>query len=176
MNGACSKSASTHHDGMVQRSGACEPDFVHAHALRVAGVNSAHMVRADGPPAVLYGCECMGVSNTALDAVRSKVATAAAARCLEYLIRRFKIHVYNVEAAVTCALPYHATAEFVKLVQLANRALMCACTPPLAQVEHYAAHLSLGRVDLGTAILQMILHAIELFSHGGVHEGGLKGE
>ena len=63
-----------------------------------------------------------------------------------------------------------------QLVQLANRALMCACTPPLAQVEHYAAHLSLGRVDLGTAILQMILHAIELFSHGGVHEGGLKGE
>jgi len=49
-----------------------------------------------------------------------RFATAAAARCLEYLIRRFKIHVYNVEAAVTCALPYHATAEFVKLVQLAN--------------------------------------------------------
>ena len=49
-----------------------------------------------------------------------RFATAAAARCLEYLIRRFKIHVYNVEAAVTCALPYHATAEFVKLVQLAH--------------------------------------------------------
>ena len=49
-----------------------------------------------------------------------RFATTAAARCLEYLIRRFKIHVYNVEAAVTCALPYHATAEFVKLVQLAN--------------------------------------------------------
>ena len=52
--------------------------------------------------------------------VSGRFVTPAAAKCLEYLIRRFKIHVYNVEAAVTCALPYHATPEFVKLVQLAN--------------------------------------------------------
>lgn len=44
----------------------------------------------------------------------------AAAKTLEYLVRRYKIHVYNVEAAVTCALPYHSTPDFVKLVQLAN--------------------------------------------------------
>mmetsp|Transcript_3362 Transcript_3362/g.7871 ORF Transcript_3362/g.7871 Transcript_3362/m.7871 type:complete len:461 (-) Transcript_3362:20-1402(-) len=46
--------------------------------------------------------------------------TAAATKTLEYLIRRYKIHVYNVDAAITCALPYHSTPEFVKLVQLAN--------------------------------------------------------
>ena len=42
----------------------------------------------------------------------------AATKTLEYLIRRYKIHVHNVDAAVTCALPYHSTPEFVKLVQL----------------------------------------------------------
>lgn len=47
-------------------------------------------------------------------------ASASAAKCLEFLIRRMKIHVFNVEQVVTCALPYHATPEFVKLVQLAN--------------------------------------------------------
>jgi U3 small nucleolar RNA-associated protein 10 len=46
--------------------------------------------------------------------------TPAATKCLEYMIRRFKIHVFNVEAAMTSALPYHSTTEFVKLVQLAN--------------------------------------------------------
>ena len=46
--------------------------------------------------------------------------TPAAFKSLEYLIRRYKIHVYNVNAAVTCALPYHSTPEFVKLVQLCN--------------------------------------------------------
>ena len=42
----------------------------------------------------------------------------AATKTLEYLIRRYKIHVHNVDAAVTCALPYHSTPEFVKLMQL----------------------------------------------------------
>ena len=42
----------------------------------------------------------------------------AATKALEYLIRRFKIHVFNVDAAVACALPYHSTPEFVRLVQL----------------------------------------------------------
>jgi U3 small nucleolar RNA-associated protein 10 len=72
----------------------------------------------------------------------------AATRTLEYLIRRFKcglrageapcthnaadwkltallrartwrrLHTYNVDAAVACALPYHATPQFVRLVQV----------------------------------------------------------
>ena len=44
----------------------------------------------------------------------------AATKTLEYLIRRYKIHVHNVDAAVTCALPYHSTPEFVKIGQLCN--------------------------------------------------------
>jgi|TARA_B100001142_G_scaffold324868_1_gene377369 U3 small nucleolar RNA-associated protein 10 len=37
---------------------------------------------------------------------------------LEYLVRRYKVHVRNVDALIACALPYHCTPEFVKLVQL----------------------------------------------------------
>jgi hypothetical protein len=48
------------------------------HALRKAGVNSAQMVRMGGPPATLYGCEVMGVSDTSLNLVRARTATAAA--------------------------------------------------------------------------------------------------
>ena len=46
--------------------------------LRRLGVNTPQMVRASGPPAILYGCEVMGVSDTALHTARVKVAAAAA--------------------------------------------------------------------------------------------------
>eukprot|EP00257_Ricinus_communis_P020965 XP_015580336.1 uncharacterized protein At3g06530 [Ricinus communis] len=42
----------------------------------------------------------------------------AAHRTLEYLIRRYKIHVYNVEDLILCALPYHDTHAFVRIVQI----------------------------------------------------------
>ena len=67
----------------------------------------------------------------------------ASTRALEYLVRRYKcvrrsrlardqppaathaatsraarLHEYNVDAAITCALPYHATVQFVRLVQV----------------------------------------------------------
>ena len=47
-------------------------------ALRRLGVNSRQMVRAAGPPAILYGCEVMGVSDTSLHHMRTKVTAAAA--------------------------------------------------------------------------------------------------
>lgn len=39
-------------------------------------------------------------------------------RTLEYLIRRYKIHVYNAEELILCALPYHDTHVFVRIVQI----------------------------------------------------------
>ncbi|GFR47970.1 hypothetical protein Agub_g9794, partial [Astrephomene gubernaculifera] len=42
----------------------------------------------------------------------------AAFKALEYLIRRYKANVRNVDALMTAALPYHATNEFVRLVQV----------------------------------------------------------
>ncbi|CAN1813501.1 Uncharacterized protein At3g06530 [Linum perenne] len=42
----------------------------------------------------------------------------ASLKTLEYLIRRYKIYAYNVEDLILCALPYHDTHVFVRLVQL----------------------------------------------------------
>ncbi|KAH9678611.1 hypothetical protein KPL71_025786 [Citrus sinensis] len=41
----------------------------------------------------------------------------ASLKTLEYLIRRYKIHVYNTEELISCALPYHDTHAFVRIVQ-----------------------------------------------------------
>ncbi|KAF8044357.1 hypothetical protein BT93_A2372 [Corymbia citriodora subsp. variegata] len=45
---------------------------------------------------------------------------ASSLKTLEYLIRRYKIHVYNMEELILCALPYHDTHAFVQIVQLLN--------------------------------------------------------
>ncbi|KAL7147600.1 hypothetical protein ABFS83_06G118300 [Erythranthe nasuta] len=42
----------------------------------------------------------------------------SALKTVEYLIRRYKVHVYNVEDLILCALPYHDTHVFVQIVQL----------------------------------------------------------
>ncbi|XP_042063624.1 uncharacterized protein At3g06530-like [Salvia splendens] len=42
----------------------------------------------------------------------------SALKTLEYLIRRFKVHVYNSEDLILCALPYHDTHAFVQIVRL----------------------------------------------------------
>ncbi|KAM3389004.1 hypothetical protein ACQJBY_011252 [Aegilops geniculata] len=44
----------------------------------------------------------------------------AALKTLEYLIRRYLVHVYNVDELLLCALPYHDTHAFVRIVQLVN--------------------------------------------------------
>ncbi len=47
-------------------------------SLRTAGVNSTQMIRAAGPPAILYGCETIGVADTSLASMRSSVAASVA--------------------------------------------------------------------------------------------------
>ncbi|CAN8269591.1 unnamed protein product [Cochlearia groenlandica] len=44
----------------------------------------------------------------------------ASLETLEYLIRRYKIHIYNLDDVVLCALPYHDTHAFVRIVQLVS--------------------------------------------------------
>ncbi|KAI8359067.1 hypothetical protein EDC96DRAFT_609191 [Choanephora cucurbitarum] len=39
-------------------------------------------------------------------------------KVLEYLIRRFRIHDFNVESIIKCILPYHETKSFVKMVSI----------------------------------------------------------
>ncbi|KAI9081384.1 hypothetical protein K1719_036647 [Acacia pycnantha] len=42
----------------------------------------------------------------------------SALKTLEYLIRRYKVHVYNTEDLILCALPYHDTHAFVRILQI----------------------------------------------------------
>ncbi|OUS46839.1 hypothetical protein BE221DRAFT_8521 [Ostreococcus tauri] len=41
----------------------------------------------------------------------------AAGATIEWLIRRFKVHVYDVDDLIACGLPWHSTAAFVRCVQ-----------------------------------------------------------
>lgn len=41
-----------------------------------------------------------------------------AQKCLEWLIHRFHIHLYNPDSLIACVLPYHETRVFVRVIQL----------------------------------------------------------
>ncbi|RMZ75435.1 hypothetical protein DV737_g5281, partial [Chaetothyriales sp. CBS 132003] len=64
--------------------------------------------------------------NEALDAViaqclqllQSKLMLRPAVRCLEWLIRRFRIHVYNIAALLSTVVPYHEQQLFVNVLSL----------------------------------------------------------
>ncbi|KFQ63827.1 HEAT repeat-containing protein 1 [Pelecanus crispus] len=43
-----------------------------------------------------------------------------AQKCLEWLIHRFHIHLYNQDSLIGCVLPYHETNIFVRVIQLLN--------------------------------------------------------
>lgn len=39
-------------------------------------------------------------------------------KCIEWLVRRFKIHQHNVEVVLSAFMPYHETQEFARMLQL----------------------------------------------------------
>ncbi|XP_075718875.1 HEAT repeat-containing protein 1 [Rhinoderma darwinii] len=41
-----------------------------------------------------------------------------AQKCMEWLIHRFHIHLYNQDSLIGCVLPYHETKVFVRVIQL----------------------------------------------------------
>ncbi|XP_040092233.1 HEAT repeat-containing protein 1-like isoform X1 [Oryx dammah] len=41
-----------------------------------------------------------------------------AQKCLEWLVHRFHIHLYNQDSLIACVLPYHETRIFVRVIQL----------------------------------------------------------
>ncbi|EFJ35196.1 hypothetical protein SELMODRAFT_438493 [Selaginella moellendorffii] len=53
-----------------------------------------------------------------LQVLSAFVLLPPAHQVLEYLIRRYKIHVYNVEDVMMSILPFHETSVFVRIVQL----------------------------------------------------------
>ncbi|ORX59122.1 ARM repeat-containing protein [Piromyces finnis] len=42
----------------------------------------------------------------------------AAGKALEWLIRRYKINIYNIEGIMECILPYHETPQFLNMVSI----------------------------------------------------------
>ncbi|XP_010275398.1 PREDICTED: uncharacterized protein At3g06530 isoform X2 [Nelumbo nucifera] len=58
--------------------------------------------------------------NSYLRLLSGHLQLHAALKTLEYLIRRYKAHVYNTDELVLCALPYHDTHAFVRIVQLVD--------------------------------------------------------
>ncbi|CAI8586853.1 unnamed protein product [Vicia faba] len=56
--------------------------------------------------------------NSYLKLVSGFFMLPSALQTLEYLIRRHKINVYNNEDLILCALPYHDTHAFVRVVQI----------------------------------------------------------
>ncbi|XP_020576310.1 uncharacterized protein At3g06530 isoform X2 [Phalaenopsis equestris] len=53
-----------------------------------------------------------------LQLLAGQLLLPSALRTLEYLIRRYQVHVFNAEELVLCALPYHDTHAFVRIIQL----------------------------------------------------------
>lgn len=41
-----------------------------------------------------------------------------ALKCIEWLLHRFHIHLYNQDSLIACVLPYHETKVFVRVIQL----------------------------------------------------------
>lgn len=41
-------------------------------------------------------------------------------KCIEWLVRRFRVHEYNVEMVLSAFMPYHETQEFARMLQLLN--------------------------------------------------------
>ncbi|KAK4787741.1 hypothetical protein SAY86_011574 [Trapa natans] len=58
--------------------------------------------------------------NSYLRLLSGRFQLPSALKTLEYLLRRYKIHVYNTEELMLCALPYHGSHAFVRIAQLVN--------------------------------------------------------
>ena len=56
--------------------------------------------------------------NRLLSFLSGHFRTLDCQQCIEYLIQKYQIHVYNGEALILFALPYHETAQFGSLMKL----------------------------------------------------------
>ncbi|KAG8860617.1 snoRNA-binding rRNA-processing protein utp10 [Serendipita sp. 411] len=56
--------------------------------------------------------------ETLLFAISPFLMEQAASKVVEWLVRRFRVNEFNVDAVLTVFLPYHATAQFVKMVSI----------------------------------------------------------
>lgn len=77
--------------------------------------------------------------------------TQAAGKTVEWLLRRFRVNEFNIDALLTCALPYHETTEFGRLASL----LRLEPSHPFSFLTQYRRpHRPLPRAHLLQRLLQ----------------------
>ncbi|KAK9810295.1 hypothetical protein WJX72_008160 [[Myrmecia] bisecta] len=81
-----------------------------------------------------------------------------ATKALEYLVRRYKVQEYNVDSLMACALPYHATHQFVRLVQILHidNSIWAFLAPMKASGAPMPRHVLVQRSLNDKALLQFI--------------------
>ncbi|KAF2461746.1 hypothetical protein BDY21DRAFT_329518 [Lineolata rhizophorae] len=72
-----------------------------------------------------------GIIERFLSLVQSRLLLAPSLRALEWLVRRFRIHEYNVECFLLMLLPYHETQLFTTVMSLLTKPL-----PPTFKFLH----------------------------------------
>ncbi|KAF5893881.1 HEAT repeat-containing protein 1, partial [Clarias magur] len=101
-----------------------------------------------------------------------------ALKCLEWLVHRFHIHLYNQDSLIACVLPYHETKVFVRVIQLFKiedpthrwhwlHALQKPGVPLARGTLLTHCHKDLGFMDF---ICTLVTKSVEAFSQF-VHEG-----
>uniref|UniRef100_A0A673BB61 HEAT repeat-containing protein 1 n=1 Tax=Sphaeramia orbicularis TaxID=375764 RepID=A0A673BB61_9TELE len=98
-------------------------------------------------------------------------------KCMEWLIHRFHIHLYNVDSLLSCVFPYHDTKVFVRVLQLlrikdsAHRWNWLQCLQKPGVPLSRAALVVHCTTDLGFMdfICSMVPTSIQAFS---AHPGG----
>ncbi|XP_061480551.1 HEAT repeat-containing protein 1 isoform X2 [Rhineura floridana] len=101
-----------------------------------------------------------------------------AQKCLEWLIHRFHIHLYNQDSLIGCVLPYHETKLFVRVIQLLKISDPTQRWHWLHPIQKPGVPLARGTLithcykDLGFMdfICSLVTKSIKAFS---LHPGGL---
>lgn len=117
---------------------AAEQDYATVHALGVTGweqlVNEDAALAAFPHAELLFGDESVRMDRATLPAAENARLDAActallyllgpvllsrsAAKCVEWLVRRFAVHVHVPRVVVHVFLPYHTTPQFARMLQL----------------------------------------------------------
>uniref|UniRef100_A0A4X2KD30 HEAT repeat-containing protein 1 n=1 Tax=Vombatus ursinus TaxID=29139 RepID=A0A4X2KD30_VOMUR len=95
-----------------------------------------------------------------------------AQKCLEWLIHRFHIHLYNQDSLIGCVLPYHETKIFVRVIQLLKISNPTHKWNWLEPVKMSGVHLAKGTLvthcykDLGFMdfICSLVTKSVKVFS------------
>uniref|UniRef100_A0A5F8GH43 HEAT repeat-containing protein 1 n=1 Tax=Monodelphis domestica TaxID=13616 RepID=A0A5F8GH43_MONDO len=95
-----------------------------------------------------------------------------AQKCLEWLIHRFHIHLYNQDSLIGCVLPYHETKIFVRVIQLLKISNPTHKWNWLDPVKMSGVHLAKGTLvthcykDLGFMdfICSLVTKSVKVFS------------